>query len=204
MISSFRNLIRSVLRSILIHPTEQERHCWRDSHSIALTFDDYAEPGRVNDILDILYRERVRAGFFPVGQWVLDHQALVERMKRDGHWVGGHTFSHRRLRWARAHTITREVLAVPVGQFIRPPFGDYGRRVRRILTRLELKACYWTVDSRDWTGITAAEICDNVLNGLDRRGVVLLHLNGPNTLEALPQLITVIRNAGFVMDKLKG
>ena len=204
MISSFRNLIRSFFRSILIHPTEQERHCWRDSDSIALTFDDYAETDRVNDLLKILNEENVRAGFFLVGQWVLDNQVLVEQMKRDGHWVGGHTYSHRRLRWAQAGTITREVLAVQVEQFIRPPFGDYGRRVRRILTRLGLKVCYWNVDSRDWTGITAAEICDNVLNGLDPRGVVLLHLNGRYTLEALPQLITGIREAGFTLEALKG
>jgi peptidoglycan/xylan/chitin deacetylase (PgdA/CDA1 family) len=49
----------------------------------------------------------------------------------------------------------------------------------------------------DWKGISAAEIRKNVLPKLHKGACVLLHLNTPHTLEALPGLIAGIRERGY-------
>jgi cellulose synthase/poly-beta-1,6-N-acetylglucosamine synthase-like glycosyltransferase/peptidoglycan/xylan/chitin deacetylase (PgdA/CDA1 family)/spore germination protein YaaH len=61
---------------------------------IALTFDDGPDPRWTPQILDILKERHVPATFFIVGENALTERGLLERMIREGHEVGSHTYTH--------------------------------------------------------------------------------------------------------------
>jgi len=61
---------------------------------VALTFDDGPDPTWTPKILDILKAEHVPATFFVIGENALTQRRLLERMVREGHEVGSHSYTH--------------------------------------------------------------------------------------------------------------
>ena len=61
---------------------------------IALTFDDGPDPQWTPKVLDVLKEKHVPATFFIVGENALTERSLLERMLREGHEVGSHTYTH--------------------------------------------------------------------------------------------------------------
>jgi cellulose synthase/poly-beta-1,6-N-acetylglucosamine synthase-like glycosyltransferase/spore germination protein YaaH/peptidoglycan/xylan/chitin deacetylase (PgdA/CDA1 family) len=66
---------------------------WRPG-LIALTFDDGPDARWTPQILDILKQKQVPATFFIVGENALTEGGLLERMIREGHEIGSHTYTH--------------------------------------------------------------------------------------------------------------
>ncbi|WP_166191381.1 polysaccharide deacetylase family protein [Metallococcus carri] len=68
--------------------------------------------------------------------------------------------------------------------------------------------CFWTCDTRDWTGASAARIVRRAVYGdattvrADAGGVVLMHMNGKHTGEALPDLIAGLAARGLTFPAL--
>lgn len=64
--------------------------------SLTLTFDNGPEPEVTPAVLDILADRGIRTTFFVIGEKLLDprRRALAARAKREGHWIGNHTFTH--------------------------------------------------------------------------------------------------------------
>src|SRR5262249_4419896 len=69
----------------------------RGGRQVYLTFDDGPHPGNTPRLLDALGEGNVKATFFVVGQQVERHPEIVERIAREGHDLGHHTYSHIRL-----------------------------------------------------------------------------------------------------------
>src|SRR5437867_3416659 len=63
-------------------------------HRVALTFDDGPDGTWTPSILDTLARYHAPATFFVIGQNVEAHLGLTQRIARDGHELGNHTFTH--------------------------------------------------------------------------------------------------------------
>ncbi|HED14788.1 MAG TPA: polysaccharide deacetylase family protein [Gammaproteobacteria bacterium] len=198
----FRSL-RKVAARLYVRPTRAERHGHQSDGLVRLTFDDNGDADSIHAILEKLSEDRVRAGFFLIGDWVDDNPDLVAAIEAQGHWLGNHTRSHRRLRYLPPGGIYEQVVDGP-GR-LRPPFGDYGGRVRRVAARLGMEIWYWTHDTRDWAAdITADEIIANGTRDLHPGAVILLHLWAPRTPEALPGLIREIRQRGLQLEELDG
>jgi len=69
--------------------------------------------------------------------------------------------------------------------FFRPPYGAWDGprgRIARIAAEFGLTTMLWDVDSRDWAGAQADRIATTARA---RGGIVLLHLHGYNTAEAV-------------------
>lgn len=182
-----------------IGATEAEKHCYKKSSSVLLTFDDYGTNQEVNDILVTLKNKGVKAMFFLQGDWASKNPELVETITKDGHMLGNHTVTHTVLKGKDEETITKEISGGLPGPWLRPPQGRYDDAVRAIAAKLGYVMCYWTIDSRDWTGASAEEMKHTVLSELQPNAVILFHLHGAHTRELLPQLIDDIRNLGFTL-----
>ena len=67
----------------------------------------------------------------------------------------------------------------------RPPYGAWdgpNGRIAKIAERQGYKVLLWDVDTRDWAGASAATI----VGGIHARGgVVLMHMMGAHTAEAI-------------------
>lgn len=61
---------------------------------VALTFDDGPDPNWTPRVLDILKAKKAPGTFFIVGENALTQRSLLERMVREGHEVGSHTYTH--------------------------------------------------------------------------------------------------------------
>ncbi|MDB5676794.1 MAG: polysaccharide deacetylase [Sphingomonas bacterium] len=63
-------------------------------HHLALTFDDGPDPTWTPRILDILKEKKAPGTFFIIGENALTQRSLLERLVREGHEVGSHTYTH--------------------------------------------------------------------------------------------------------------
>lgn len=61
---------------------------------VYLTFDDGPSYKITNAILDILKEKNVKATFFLIGYKVEDRREIVERIYKEGHGIGLHSYTH--------------------------------------------------------------------------------------------------------------
>jgi peptidoglycan/xylan/chitin deacetylase (PgdA/CDA1 family) len=159
---------------------------------VTLTFDDCpSSPAAAQQLLSFLRQHRVKAMTFPTGQCVRRYPWLVPALLADGHLVCNHTYSHADLPKLPDAQLMAEIAGgVHAGcNLLRPPYGDWdgpGGRVERIAAQQGYRLQLWDVDTLDWTGLSAQAIVNRVIEG--GGGVVLMHFQGPHTLEALRQL----------------
>jgi peptidoglycan/xylan/chitin deacetylase (PgdA/CDA1 family) len=172
--------------------------------TIVLTFDDQGSKAQVEAILDILAENLVKAVFFPVGKWAEQNRELIDRMKAEGHLVGNHTYSHANLtklseqevRWEIEHGAGRDLL--------RLPYGASNAVVESVAADLGYSIYGWNVDSEDWKGVTAQEIVETVIREVKPGSVIVLHLQGKNTAEAVKHLIPLLRQMGYKFWRPEG
>jgi peptidoglycan/xylan/chitin deacetylase (PgdA/CDA1 family) len=85
----------------------------------------------------------------------------------------------------------------------RPPYGAYDTRVRDAAAGVGFtKTIMWDIDTIDWRpvadgGPTAASMTNKVLTNAQTGSIVLLHLGGWNTYDALPSLVSRLRAASL-------
>ncbi|GAA1164003.1 polysaccharide deacetylase family protein [Nocardioides aquiterrae] len=195
-------------------PAAPMRPCSRGL--VALTFDDGPLATVTPRVVRLLERLEVPATFFMVGNRVAAHPELVRLVDRAGFAIGNHTWEHTDLTTqtpaAARHALmsTRRALldaGVTPTDLARPPYGAIDDRVRRVMASLDLVPTLWTVDSRDWTGLSARQIARGVVGAVrpHRTNVVLQHdgvTNSPATLEALPAEIRTLQKRGYCFASL--
>lgn len=179
--------------------TPTERRSYNQTDMILLSFDDFAEPATIDRFLAILKQKNVVAAFFLQGDWATENPQTVTKIRSAGHIIGNHTATHPHLRSLSDNKIKQEIMGGPASTLLRPPYGDCDKRVRQIAAQLGYKLALWTIDSEDWKGISAATIQDRVMREIHPGACVLMHLNAPNTLAALPGLIDSIRAQGDIL-----
>jgi peptidoglycan/xylan/chitin deacetylase (PgdA/CDA1 family) len=188
-----------IYADLRIGATRAEKCCHKMSDTVLLTFDDFGSSQEVDELLAILANKRVRAIMFLIGNWAEQNSDLVQRIARGGHILGNHTYSHRNLLKLSDREVTDEIKRGLPGRWLRAPQGRSNRRIRKLAGRQGFSLCYWTIDSRDWTGASVNTMRHTILTELHPGAVILFHLNGKNTRQLLPGLIDEIRARGYLM-----
>lgn len=176
---------------------------------IALTFDAGASAAPCSKILDVLAKHSVHATFFLTGKWVEANPELARRIADEGHEIGNHTYSHRRLTKLSDGDITIEVrrterlVQEQTGRSTKPllrvPYGDRNARVLSVLAELGYRSIYWDLDSWDSVkkGITSSEIEERVTGKVRNGSVVLLHCGSQATANSLDKLFDRLTTSGY-------
>ena len=185
---------------------------------VALTFDGGASNTGVATILQTLGSYGVRATFFPTGQFARAYPDSVRAMAAAGHDVGNHSDTHPYFSTS-TNVVIREQLAAAeasisalTGRSTKPlfrfPYGDRGSLDIKVVNGEGYIPFRWTVDTLGWKGtklggITAAIVCERVMNTARAGQIVLMHV-GANpddgtTLDAdaLPCIIQGLRDRGY-------
>ena len=84
--------------------------------------------------------------------------------------------------------------------FFRAPFGSYNSTVLQTVGNAGYTYTFqWTIDSLDWTGNSATDIYNRVINNIVPGAIVLMHTGyGANgTTAALPNIINQLRAMGY-------
>ncbi len=183
----------------------------RDVPSVALTFDDGPIPGKTEPILDLLRDANVPATFFVLGENAERHPEILDRMVREGHEIGNHTFAHPNLTKLSNSEVRKEIkrsqdiIYESVGyfpRFFRPPYGAANLTTMSILSSQNLTAVFWSVDPQDWKGGSEQEIVADISDHLDNGSIILLHERSPNTSQSIPKIIETVREKGFTFVTL--
>jgi peptidoglycan/xylan/chitin deacetylase (PgdA/CDA1 family) len=185
---------------------------------IALTFDAGWLYDQTMDLLNVLDDYQVKSTFFLRGKWVEDHPDLAKEILKRGHSVENHSLTHGHMKqmtdeevWnemAVSTKIIKEVTGYRPYLF-RPPFGEYDNRILRILAQQGYPyTVKWTVDSLDWAEelngqkITEQYLIERVLKGATDKGIVLMHVGGYHTVNALPEIIEGLRKDGYKLVRV--
>ena len=147
---------------------------------VAITFDDGPDPSYTPKILDILKQEHAPATFFLIGLEMEKYPGLAERIYREGHAIGNHTFTHpdisdlskRYMDWEL--NATERLFAAKLGVkplYFRPPYSidqepDVGEQVRplEIVQQRNYITVGSKIDPNDWQrGRTADQIVSAVV-----------------------------------------
>ncbi|HUP55286.1 MAG TPA: polysaccharide deacetylase family protein [Methylomirabilota bacterium] len=208
---------------------------WHGSRSrpeIALTLD---MGGRVGDALAImawLVDHGVHASIFMTGAMAASpntdagRQVLGIVNDHPGQFtLGNHSYTHRDFRTLTAAEIrdemrrTESALALFCDQdphpFFRPPSGGYDAAVLAAVGAAGYRTTVmWDIDTIDWRpiandppGPTADQMVSKVLDKAQNGSIVLMHLGGYETLEALPRIVAGLESAGYdlvTLDEMLG
>jgi peptidoglycan/xylan/chitin deacetylase (PgdA/CDA1 family) len=165
--------------------------------AVVLTFDDQGSKAQVEAILDILKENLVKAIFFPVGKWAEQSTDLIDRMKAEGHLVGNHTYSHPDLTKLSEEEIRWEIEHGAGEGLLRLPYGKRNALVDAVAADLGYRIYGWNVDPEDWKDVTAREIVETVIREVKPGSVIVLHLQGKHTADALKHIIPLLRQVGY-------
>ena len=194
---------------------------------LALSFDDGPDPEWTPRILDILKKLQVQGTFFMIGQEAEDNVGIMQRVYREGHEIGNHTFTHPDISDISPRQVdlqlnlTERLFASKLGVqplYFRPPYSidqepdtnDQAAPVERV-QQLGYIVVGDKLDTNDWDEHprkTPQEIVDSVLDQMakaeqrsDLRGsIILMHDGGGDrsvTVASLPLLVNTLRAHGY-------
>ena len=196
-------------------------------NQLAMTFDDGPDPEWTPKILDVLKREHVPGTFFLIGIQAEKFSSLTQRIYREGHEIGNHTFTHPDISSIGSGymkvelNLTERLFASRLGvraMLFRPPYSvDAEPDTEDEVKPLELTQSmgYITIgnkiDTRDWNdepALSPKQIAARVLdhlppcqpNDTQCGNIILMHDGGGNrerTVLALPLIIDGARARGF-------
>lgn len=175
-----------------------------DENKVALTFNISWGDERAIPILDILKEQNVTATFFISAAWAERHPEVVDRIKEDGHEIGSHGYRYENYpSWEDDKIIkdirrSEQVITDLIGtksSLLRPPNGQFDKRVLKIADNFGYSIIHWSVDSNDWENPGVNNIVDNVISQVEKGDVVLFHASdsAKQTHKALP----------IILDQLK-
>ena len=174
-----------------------------DTKRIALTFDDGPHPACTPQLLDGLKARGVKASFFITGQNAEKYPELVERMQREGHLIGNHTYSHIQLtkqnreqfreELVKTNGIIREITGEdPV--FVRPPYGSWDKKFEE---ELNMFPVLWTIDPLDWCTKDAGNVARRVISKAKENAVILMHDEYDSTVRAALSVVDALQGEGY-------
>ncbi len=181
----------------------------QNPQSIYLTFDDGPNPNVTPLVLDILYKSKVNATFFCLGQQVEKHQELYNRIINEGHAVGNHTYSHADGWKTSAGAYANEVKkcsGIVQSNLFRPPYGRLTLRQYRLLNN-QYRIVLWDVLSGDYNMNYSKERCIGNVVRNTRNGSILLFHDNDKTADKYPEMlvktIEILKEKGYYFETLK-
>lgn len=121
-------------------------------NSIYLTFDDGPTPEVTSWVLDLLNQYQAKATFFLIGKNIVSEPSIFERIKKEGHATGNHTFDHLKGR----STASKEYFnnfnkcqELINSKLFRPPYGSIKSKQVKLI-KPHAKIVMWDVLAYDW------------------------------------------------------
>ncbi|WP_199138251.1 polysaccharide deacetylase family protein [Pedobacter sp. ASV12] len=204
----------------------------RSEKTVYLTFDDGPIPNVTDFVLNTLKSYGIKATFFCIGDNIIKHPAIFERLKNEGHAIGNHTFNHLKGwetddktyidNWLQCQQLTQTYL-------FRPPYGRIKKsQIGKIqalakssrftvsgsqssagesqTTSRQLQIVMWDVLSGDFDVTLSPDKCyQNVIRHTKNGAIIVFHdsLKAFDRLQyALPKTIQYLSDKGYQFGTL--
>jgi peptidoglycan/xylan/chitin deacetylase (PgdA/CDA1 family) len=221
----------NIFRSPFVLPLIYPQLTWRiptTAKELYLTFDDGPVSGPTEFVLDTLAKAKIRGTFFCIGDNIEKHPHVFEKIFRQGHVTGNHTFNHLS-GWrtalgdylenvarcestinAKHSTIGKELhIADPssssLRELFRPPYGRITRSQIKALSAYEI--VMWDVLTHDYAKSLSPDNCLRGSIGAARPGSIIVfhdsHKAERNMTYVLPRFIDHFMNLGYTFKSLR-
>ncbi|MFF4788709.1 MULTISPECIES: polysaccharide deacetylase family protein [unclassified Streptomyces] len=186
----------------------QITHGPRDRPRVALTFHGQGDPGIARSLLTEAEKHGARLTVLAVGTWLDQYPQLARRILDGGHDLGNHTQRHVAVNAMAEADARAEItgcadrlrrLTGSIGTWFRPSRAP---TASPLVQRLARAAGYphvlsYDVDSLDYTRPGAPAVTRKVLAEVRNGSVVSLHFGYPDTVTALPDVLTELDRRGL-------
>lgn len=172
---------------------------------LALTFDDGPD-GNTHALLDALDKYEANATFFVLGQKVAGGEGVLQRMIREGHEIGNHSWNHPDLRKLSPQHIhsqiadTQNAIKLATGVTptqMRPPYGAINSVVEDAVQSQGLHVAMWSVDTNDWRDRDPELLYQRIMSGAGDGKIILLHDIHPASVRAAIRAIPDLKAQGY-------
>lgn len=174
-----------------------------------LTFDDGPRPEVTPWVLDQLDKYNFKATFFCIGKNVEMHPELFEEIKRRGHAVGNHSYSHVKGWGMKTGDYVRDIdIAGDLihSNLFRPPYARIGPNQARVLSE-RYNPVLWSIISRDYNRQLSGKGCArNVIPYIEEGSIIVFHDSvkcAKNLWVALPLVLEAIKRKGLHSAKIE-
>lgn len=204
---------KEVTKTDVTKPTEEEEK------KVYLTFDD-GPSQQTERILDILKKENVKATFFVIGHTDAFSKKMYQRMVKEGHTLGMHSYSHIYSEiysskksfekdFIKLQNYLQDVTGVTSLYYRFPGGSSYSgipgpvQEFIQILNDKGISYMDWNVvdGSNTGTKITKDELVQNVLNDVSAFSTSIVQLHDSSdkkvTADALEDLILQLKEQGY-------
>lgn len=178
----------------------------REDKVVSISFDCAWGVEHTDEILKALRVGEVHATWFMVEFWTEKYPEYVKKIDEAGHEIGTHSSTHSymskqnseeiKLELTTSSDAIKRVTGKEVNLF-RPPYGDYDNELIKTASELGFYTIQWDTDSLDWKDLSATDIAMRVINGVSAGSIILMHNNGLHTAEAVPIIISTLKNRGY-------
>lgn len=177
-----------------------------DKKQVAISFDAAWGADKTEGILEILKEYNVSATFFLVGFWVDEYPETVKAIDEAGIEIGTHSNKHPDMAKLSAEEIKEELttsvqkienITGKTVELFRAPYGSYSNTLLEEVARENLITIQWDVDTLDWKGLSAAEMCDRVMKNVKNGSIILMHNNSDNILDGLTMILDRLTMQGY-------
>jgi len=175
---------------------------------IYLTMDEGYANTNTESILATLKEKNVKAVFFVTWDFVTGRPDLVQQMIDEGHIIGNHTVSHKKMDTLSIEEQTKEVMDLQnyvkenfnyEMKLFRYPQGEFSEQSLGLVNNLGFKACFWSYAYNDFSDeeMPVEEALPKALNAVHPGAIYLLHARSNTNTAMLGDFIDGCRERGF-------
>lgn len=212
-ISNFVIIITIVLLSILTYQggvlgvfsnkNTEPIYCGNpNNNSVSLMFNVYMGNEYVEQIIEVLQQNNIKATFFVGGIWVEKNEECFMKIYNSGNELGNHGY------WHKDHNklsdeeqineimltdnLVNRITGVKMTLFA-PPSGAFNKNTVNIAETLNYKTIMWSKDTIDWRDQDTRVIISRATKNIQAGDMILMHPTKA-TAESLKEIINIIKS----------
>lgn len=158
--------------------------------------------------MDVLKKRNVKATFFLSGSWADKFPDYAKRIAAEGHDIGNHTYSHPDAVKTNANIFIEDILkaeeaikkatGITTRPYFRFLFGSYnGDALKAVGAAGYPYSIQWTLDTMDWQQPSVEVLVSRIQSGASNGDIILMHIGGINTPEAVDRVIPILTLMGY-------
>ena len=176
------------------------------NNKIAITFDD-GPTEFTPEFLDLLSKYDAKATFFCIGKQIEKHPEILDRIYKEGHQIGNHSYSHHKsFGFFSSKKVKKEIqktdtlieqITTKKNQYFRPPFGVTNPHIAKAIKQTKHKVIGWNIRSLDTVIEDENKILERITKKLQSGSIILLHDTSDKSLRVLEQLLLTLQQKNF-------
>lgn len=205
-------IVMAVMSSMKVSAADKKLPIYavsRADNKIAITFDCAWGNSNTDLLLGLLKDAGAKATFFVTGEFCDKYPEDVKKMYDAGHEIGNHSDLHPHVEGMNINALIEDTrkcsqkIKMITGEeprIYRAPYGEYDNNVVTTIEGMGMKMIQWSVDSIDWKEPKPETIIKRIEKDTVSGSILLFHNDLENTSLALPQLLTDLKQKGFVFS----